>query len=209
MTAEGAKKIAVAPLAAGLATKLTTPPSTGSTGLLAVTVTASGLANAVPMFAVCGVLPATSVRVKPWLSKAPMSTPPTRRDAALVGGGDAAGAGAGVDGRAAGQQGHGLGRPAVVAQRGEQRVGRADDVAGDVVAEPARAAGADQVVAPETRSSDVSRRRSTVIAGDDRVGQRGRAVVVVQAAAVALAELPLTVQLVSVVVPPPLSRPPP
>ena len=31
-----------------VAVKLTTPPSTGSTGLLAVTVTASGLANAVP-----------------------------------------------------------------------------------------------------------------------------------------------------------------
>ena len=34
--------------------------STGSTGLLAVTVTASGLANAVPIAAVCGVLPATA-----------------------------------------------------------------------------------------------------------------------------------------------------
>ena len=62
----------------GLATKLTTPPSTGSTGLLAVTVTASGLANGVPMSDVCGVLPGTGVRVKPWLSKAPMSTAPTR-----------------------------------------------------------------------------------------------------------------------------------
>ena len=54
--------------------KLTTPPSTGSTGLLAVTVTASGLANAVPTAADCGVLPATAVRAKPWLWKAPMST---------------------------------------------------------------------------------------------------------------------------------------
>ena len=49
MTAEEADRIAVAPLTAGLATKLTTPPSTGSTGLLAVTVTASGLANGVPI----------------------------------------------------------------------------------------------------------------------------------------------------------------
>ena len=62
MTAEEAEKIAVAPSADGSATKVTTPPSTGSTGLLAVTVTASGLANAVPMFAVCGVLPATAVK---------------------------------------------------------------------------------------------------------------------------------------------------
>ena len=56
--------------------KLTTPPSTGSTGLLAVTVTASGLLKNPPTAAVCGVLPATGVRVKPWLSKAPMSTVP-------------------------------------------------------------------------------------------------------------------------------------
>ena len=32
----------------------TTPPLTGSIGLLAVTVTASGLANGVPMLEVCG-----------------------------------------------------------------------------------------------------------------------------------------------------------
>ena len=93
-----------------LATKLTTPPSTGSSGLLAVTDTASGLANGVPMSQVCGVLPATSVRVKPWLSKAPMSTAPTRASAPLIGGG-CTGAGPGVDGRAAGQKGHGLAVP--------------------------------------------------------------------------------------------------
>ena len=58
----GRRRIAAAPLAAGRRRSVTTPPSTGSTGLLAVTVTASGLANAVPMSAVCGVLPATGVK---------------------------------------------------------------------------------------------------------------------------------------------------
>ena len=56
MTAEGASKIAEAPFAAGSATNRTTPPSTGSTGLLAVTTTASGAAKAAPMAAACGVL---------------------------------------------------------------------------------------------------------------------------------------------------------
>src|SRR5262245_4183221 len=78
MTTDAAERVAEAPLAAGLATNLTTPPFTGSTGLLAFTVTASALANAAPTLALCGVLPATVVRVKPWLSKAPISTAPTR-----------------------------------------------------------------------------------------------------------------------------------
>ena len=135
---------------------MTTPPLTGSTGLLAVTVTASGLANGVPMLAVCGVLPATGVKVKPWLSKAPMSTLPNPAQAALVGRGDAGAVGAGVDGRAAGQQGHGLGRAAVIAQRGQQRVGHADEVTVDPVREPAReVAGADQVVRAGQRSEGV------------------------------------------------------
>ncbi len=73
----GSRKNTPAPLAAGATSKRTTPPLTGSTGLLAVTLTAR-LANAAPMFAVCGVLPATGVSVKPWLSKAPMSGAPTR-----------------------------------------------------------------------------------------------------------------------------------
>ena len=42
---------------------------------------------------------------------------------------------------------------------------------------------------------------SAVVAADGAVGQRGRAAEVAQAAAVAAAELPLTVQLVSVAVP--------
>ena len=52
----------------------------------------------------------------------------------------------------------------------------------------------------------VSEQAAAVVAGgvaaDGAVGQRGRAAVVEQAAAVLPAELPLTVQLVSVVVPP-------
>ena len=47
------------------------------------------------------------------------------------------------------------------------------------------------------------------VAADGAVGQRGRAVVTVHPAAVDAAELPLTVQLVSVSVPSSLSRPPP
>ncbi len=58
----------------GLTVNVTTPPATGSAGSLAVTVTARGAANAVVVTAPCGVLPATGVRVNPWLSKAPMST---------------------------------------------------------------------------------------------------------------------------------------
>src|SRR5262245_34064920 len=71
-------KTAVAPLAAGLATKVKTAPSTGSSGLLAATFTASGLANAVRTSADCGVLLAATVKVKPWLSKAPMSSASAR-----------------------------------------------------------------------------------------------------------------------------------
>ena len=45
--------------------------------MLAETVTASGSAKAALVAALCGVLPATGVRVNPWLSKAPMSTVPS------------------------------------------------------------------------------------------------------------------------------------
>ena len=77
-------------------------------------------------------------------------------EAALVGGdaGGNEGVVARVDGRAAGQQGHGLRRPAVIAQRCQQRVERLGDGAGQVGADPAGAAvgRADQVVA--LRSED-------------------------------------------------------
>ena len=60
------------------------------------------------------------VRVNPWLSKAPMSTVPfTTRALPRWSVAGVAGVGAGVDGRAARQQRHGLGRPAVVAQRAQ------------------------------------------------------------------------------------------
>ncbi len=66
---------AAAPLAAGVTSKRTTPPLTGSSGLLAAT--SSVRSNAAPMAAVCA-MPPTGVSVKPWLSKAPMSVAPTR-----------------------------------------------------------------------------------------------------------------------------------
>src|SRR5208337_2171555 len=60
------------------ARKVTTPPLIGSDPLFAATVTESGLANAWFGYADCGVLPAATVSVNPWLSNAPMSTLPTR-----------------------------------------------------------------------------------------------------------------------------------
>ena len=74
-----------------------------------------------------------------------MSGGHVEREAALVGG-DAGDGGAGVAGRAAGEQRHGLGRPAVVAQRGQAGVGDVEQVVAGR-GQPARAAGADQVVA--------------------------------------------------------------
>ena len=77
---------------------------------------------------------------------------------------------AGVDRRAAGEQGHGLGRPAVVGQGAELQVGDGgdDDVAVDAVAQAAGAAGADQIVAlaaltgSPTRSLGVTRSDSVL-----------------------------------------------
>ena len=56
MVAEAAESVTEVPDAG--AEKLTTPPSTGSTELFAVTVTLSGLANGVPTSVDWGVLPA-------------------------------------------------------------------------------------------------------------------------------------------------------
>src|SRR4029450_8950851 len=70
----GASRNAPAPLVG--AWKVMTPPSTGSRGSLAVTVTASGLGNAAPMAADCGVLPAAGGNVKAWPSKGPMPAAP-------------------------------------------------------------------------------------------------------------------------------------
>ena len=90
--------------------------------------------------------------VNPLDSKAPMSTVPLTMRASprwsVVTPAGMQGVVARVDGRAAGQQGHRLGRPAVVAQRGQQGVERRRDGAGQVGADPAGAAVglADQVV---------------------------------------------------------------
>ena len=101
---------------------MTRPPATGSIGLLAVTVTTSGAGNAPEAV---WPLPEVRAMVNPLDSKAPMSTVPLtmRWQPALVGGdaGGDEGVVARAEGRAAGQQGHGLGRAAVVAQRCQQR----------------------------------------------------------------------------------------
>src|SRR5262249_31043535 len=67
---------------------------------------------------------------------------------------------AGVDGRAAGQEGYGLGGPAVVAQRGQQRV------------------TADQIVGARVAARNID----AAIARDDRVVDRHRAFDVLDAA---------------------------
>ena len=196
-----------------MATKVTTPPSTGSTGLLAVTVTASGLANAVPMPSICGVLPATGVRVKPWLSKAPMSGSGVSSGlAALVGGDAGLTAMPGADGRAAGQQGHGLGRPAVVAQRGQAQVGEAGQTmlpSTPLTSPPEPPVPIRLYAARDVGDRRCRWRRRIGVAGDDRVGQRGRAVpALYRPPPTCRAELPLTVQSVRLAVPE-LYTPPP
>ena len=65
MIAVAAERLAEAPDEG--AVKLMTPPSTGSAGSVAVTATASGLANTASSTADCGVLSATGARMKPWL----------------------------------------------------------------------------------------------------------------------------------------------
>ena len=138
------------------------PPSTGSAGLLAVTATASGLANAVLTTAVCGVLPATGVRVKPWLWKAPMSTRPARGNPRWSVAGTPRGR-ATADGGAPREQSEGERRTAVVAQGRQQRVDRrragADLVAPAPVADPGHPRPvADQVV----RADRIQRARTSL-----------------------------------------------
>ena len=175
MTTEEADRIAEAPSTAGPATKLTTPPSTGSTGLLAVTVTASGLANDVPM--------AVGLRRAAGDGREGEAL---ALEGADVHGADDAARRAGRWGwrrprsrrrwRGCRAAGHRLRRPAVVAQGAQPGVGHADQVAVDPVDQTARAAGADQVVGARDRADDVAGAAEGVrIAGDDRVGQRDRA----------------------------------
>ena len=73
VTGLGVASVALAPEPGGV--KVITPPSTGSAGLVETlaTVIPSALAKAVLTVALCGVLPVTGVRVKPWDSKAPIS----------------------------------------------------------------------------------------------------------------------------------------
>ena len=139
------------------AAKVTVPPATGSSGLLAVTTTASGLAKAVPSVVCWGVLPATGRERETLALEGADIGWRVERLATLVGR-DAADGRAGADGRAAGKQCDGLGRPAVIAQRGQAQVGEAgqDDIAAESAGDPARAAGADQVI----RAGDLAGRGS-------------------------------------------------
>ena len=103
-----------------------------------------------------------------------------------------------VDGRAAGEQGHGLGRPAVVREHPEIGVD-AHDVAVDAVEEAAGAGRvADQVVAAGDRTVRLAPRG---VIGHDGVVQGDVAADALDAAAAASAALPATVQSVSVSVP--------
>ena len=107
-----------------------------------------------------------------------------------------------VDGRAAGQQGHGLGRAAVIGQRRQQGVERLGDGAGQVGADPAGAAVglADQVVALGGKGSErIGPAGGGRVPRHDGVAEGAPSrCALSNAAAVAAAELPLTVQLVSV-----------
>ena len=125
---------------------VTTPPATGSAALLAETETASGLAKVVPARralrrAAGDRRQGESLALEGADVDGAVDDP---RLAALVGmdsGRDQAVA-AGIDGGAAGEQGHGRRRPAIVAQRSQDRTGETgqDDVAADAVADPARTA---------------------------------------------------------------------
>ena len=72
MIADVPERFAEAPVGPEVTLKVTTPPATGSTGLLAVTVTARGKVASIA--ALCAVLPPSGSMVNPWLWKAPMST---------------------------------------------------------------------------------------------------------------------------------------
>ena len=101
---------------------------------------------------------------------------------------------AGVDRRAAGEQGHGLGRPAVVPQGAELRV------AGEGPGQPATAVLDQVVAAGDGTGSDVGDITARGAAGHDGVVQCRRAAVVDAAAGWRVAELPDRVELVSVTI---------
>ena len=150
--------------------------------------------------------------------KAPISTVPRRCGrAALVGGDAADGVVTRADGRAAGQQGHRLGRAAVIAQRRQHGVKRLGDRAGQVGADPAGAAVglADQVVAlgekkvPKTSGP----LRGACVPRHDRVadGRPSQPISGRGCRRRSQAELPLTVQLSRMLglASPTMYRPPP
>ena len=111
------------------AAKVTTPPATGSTGLLAVTVTARGLGNAVSSDRGLWRAPGHQRDGEPMaLERADVGIGRIKRFAALVGR-DSAHERACADGGATGQESHGLGLPSVAPQRGEYGIGDANDVA--------------------------------------------------------------------------------
>ena len=122
----------------------------------------------------------------------------------LTGGGiHGQGVAPGVDGGAAGQEGDGLGGPAVESQRAEARVGDADQVAVGAVGQAAGAARADQVVG--AGGGDHADDVAAGVLGDDRVVQGGRAGVDIEPPPALSARVELTtVRLVGVEDPPPV-----
>ena len=176
MTAVGSQKIAVAPLADGIGDEADDAAVDRLDRVVGrATVTARGLAKAVPMFDVCGVLPGTIAKPKPWLSKSPTST--TADEAAAAARSVVTPAGMPRRypphrWRGCRQQGHGLGRPAVAGQGASRGRAARAAVPCQVRADPAGAAIglADQVVAPEKRRHERGN-VGRMIRGDDRVAK--------------------------------------
>ena len=155
MTAKVPDRNAEAPLVTGGTTKVIMPPFTGSTGLFAVTVTASGCTNAAPMADDCGVLPATGrEREALALEGADVRAGRVERKAALVGG-DARDRDADAQGGAAGEQGDRFGRTAIAAQGPQPRVSHAHKVAVNPIHQPTRAARSDQVIRARNLADDI------------------------------------------------------
>ncbi len=146
--------VPLAPMVAGLplmvaeappcgAVKSTWPPATGSIGLLAVTVATRGWAKGPLMSAVCPLPDVIGDGEPARLEGADVDRAVDDAGEPALVGGDACGnegVVARVNGRAAGQQGHGLGRATVIAQGCQQGIERIGDGAGQVGADPAGAA---------------------------------------------------------------------
>ena len=152
----------MAPLAAGTATKCTTPPSTGSTGLLAVTAHGERVGERRADVRSLRRAAGDEREVEALALEGADVDSADPAQSALVSSGDACATGAGVDGRATGQKSHRLARAAVIAQGSEQRI------------------AADQIIG--ACRFQFTKQVCSCIAGDDRVGKRGRAEVGEQAA---------------------------